>query len=148
MTSVDDYTLQRVYEWRKAGRSWSAISENLGKPVDRLRMMFQAPFPVISAPKPWSPTRFKEWSFWDHYRVVDDAQTLPDILAKVVEMYGFSADLIRSGSHSRAIAWPRQHFMFLAIEGGYSTPRIGKFLGRDHSTVIYGARTYKARVGK
>lgn len=39
-----------------------------------------------------------------------------------------------------------QEFYRLAIEAGYSTKAIGRFVGRDHSTVIHGARQSRKRL--
>jgi len=39
-----------------------------------------------------------------------------------------------------SVAHARQVVMALLVLAGLSTPKVGQALGRDHSTVIYGAR--------
>lgn len=50
-------------------------------------------------------------------------------------------------SSARYIAWPRQEFMARAYALGHlSYPQIGRFLNRDHSTCIFGAREHLKRI--
>ena len=49
---------------------------------------------------------------------------------------------LRSKDRSRRVARPRQVVMFLAREiTSNSLPQIGKYFGRDHTTVLHGHRT-------
>ena len=41
-------------------------------------------------------------------------------------------------SRKRNIAWPRQEFMLSARREGYSFPDIGRYLRRDHTTILTG----------
>ncbi len=61
---------------------------------------------------------------------------------------GITADEIMTGT-THHIAHARQDAMRRIREGlGYSLPRIGRFFGRDHSTVVYGLRASAARAGE
>ena len=64
-------------------------------------------------------------------------------LAKVVaRSHGIRVTDLTSPSRGRYAAYPRFTFEWIARNKlGYSTTQIGRFLGgRDHTTVIYGAR--------
>ena len=67
-------------------------------------------------------------------------------LAKVVaRRHGIRVTDLTSPSRGRYAAYPRFVFEWICREKlGYSTTQIGRFLGgRDHTTVIYGARQAK-----
>lgn len=50
-----------------------------------------------------------------------------------------------SPTQHRSIAWPRQHAMSECRDAGYSYAAIGRFFGRDHTTVIHGVRRHNDR---
>ena len=65
-------------------------------------------------------------------------QYMRTLLSEIADEHGFTPDEIKAKVRARKWAKPRQIFCYrAAIEGGLSTPTIGKFLGRDHSTVMY-----------
>jgi hypothetical protein len=69
------------------------------------------------------------------------AVRIADILYAVVDHFGVSKRTILSARRSRSISRPRQVAMFLAKELTYlSLPQIGRQFGKDHTTVIHGAR--------
>lgn len=76
-------------------------------------------------------------------------QRMADIIARVAEKHGVSISDIKGPSRLRMYAHPRQEAMSEMVDTGlWSTPNIGRVLGgRDHSTVIYGARAHKRRAG-
>jgi len=53
-------------------------------------------------------------------------------------------ELIGPKRHQRQ-ARPRQEAMFKMKELGHSHSEIGRFFGRDHTTVMYGVRAHEAR---
>ncbi len=68
------------------------------------------------------------------------------IATEVAGSYGMSLEEIRSPDKHADITRPRQHVMFALREAGYSMTRIGKFLQRDHTTVMFGAKAHAARI--
>lgn len=72
-------------------------------------------------------------------------QVLMDLIS---EAYKAPVHRLRSDSSVRLLVWPRQHFMTLAAENGFSTTQIGNFLGRDHTTVMHGIVAHRARVAR
>lgn len=70
---------------------------------------------------------------------------MADIAAEVATENLLSLAEIRSRAKMNAVARPRQEAMLRMIEAGYSTTQIGRFFGRDHSTVVHGAKVAQAR---
>lgn len=68
------------------------------------------------------------------------------IAEAVAAAHGLSVREMLGTSRRREVAWPRQDAMRLARTAGYSLPRIGRALGRDHSTVLYGVRRSEERM--
>jgi chromosomal replication initiator protein len=70
------------------------------------------------------------------------------IVAEVAEKHGLTVADLKGPSQRHAIAHPRQEAMWrLYMTGRYSYPAIGRLLGgRDHSTVMLGARKHDAKV--
>ena len=64
------------------------------------------------------------------------------VLAAVAEASGTSAGHLLGPGQARALARPRQLTMYLLRRhcAGASLPAIGHFMGRDHTTVLYGCR--------
>jgi hypothetical protein len=61
----------------------------------------------------------------------------------------FRVDIVEfiSDARHRDVAHPRQIAMLLAREfTKHSLPRLGKYFGRDHSTVLHGIRVAKRRL--
>jgi chromosomal replication initiator protein len=80
--------------------------------------------------------------------------TMRQIVADVAEIHGVSLEDLLGPSHKRKFAEARQEAMLWCIlqkrwDGlrAYSSPRIGAFFGRDHSTVLTGCRRAAQRLG-
>lgn len=71
---------------------------------------------------------------------------MADLLRRTAERHKLAASELKGNARIREIAWPRQEFMWLARQHGYSYPMIGRYLGLDHSTVIYGERAFQSRL--
>lgn len=74
--------------------------------------------------------------------------SLKDIAAIVAQEHGITlADIMSEETH-RVVARARQDAMLRQREiTGFSYPRIAKFWGKDHTTVLYAVRVAKARAG-
>lgn len=67
------------------------------------------------------------------------------IVQQVARETGVSAEAIRGTSRKREVAHARQRVMFLLRQRGWSYPRIGWQLNRDHTTVQHGVRAERER---
>lgn len=66
-------------------------------------------------------------------------QTGYDLLKRAARVFGLHADEIKGTSRARYICVARWALMTVLHEQGWSSPRIGRFLGnRDHTTVLNG----------
>ena len=73
---------------------------------------------------------------------------LPYFARIVCQKYALRIDDLKGRSRKQKLSWARQEFMALAhASGKLSMPQIGQFLGRDHTTVLWGIRAHKRRVG-
>lgn len=73
-------------------------------------------------------------------------QPMRHILEAVCEAFGFQARQIRGEQRDQGMCFARFAFVLLARREGYTYPRIGRFLHRDHSTAIHAARRAKELV--
>lgn len=72
--------------------------------------------------------------------------SLPSLLARVSAKTGLTEIAIRSRSQSASVSCARQEFYFIAAsETLYSTAEIGRFLGRDHTTILHGISAHCER---
>lgn len=79
-----------------------------------------------------------------------EAGMMHSIIGAVASEFGVTPKDLRSMKFRKFLAPPRQLVMFLAKEmTGFSWPMIGSFMrGRDHTTIIYGYRRTKERIGQ
>ncbi len=72
--------------------------------------------------------------------------TMAEITSETAAKHGVTVEALKGPKAARAVSWPRQEAMWLMREAGFSLNQIGRYLGgRDHATVLYGARTHLAR---
>lgn len=80
--------------------------------------------------------------------------SMASMVKEVADKHGLSVWDLKGYSRKRAVAHPRQEFMWRARQfrrpdGSYrySLHQLGRFLGgRDHSTIHYGAEAHEARM--
>ena len=68
------------------------------------------------------------------------------IARRVAHVTGVSISEIRGVSRTRDVARARQAVCFLSVQSGRSVSVVGRWLGKDHSTVIHGANAVKTRL--
>lgn len=71
--------------------------------------------------------------------------TMASLLEGVAFRYGLTVADLKGPRYTWRLAHPRQEFMYEARLIGKSYPQIGRFLGRDHTTVIHGVRAHLKR---
>jgi chromosomal replication initiation ATPase DnaA len=72
-------------------------------------------------------------------------QRLYNLAALAAYRAHFTVEDFQGPERHRPIAWARQDFMLSAERAGYSLSEIGRFLNRDHTTVLHGIRAAKKR---
>lgn len=74
---------------------------------------------------------------------------LKRIAEQVCEAHWLSRERLMGDSRRQWETRARQEFMWRAYQTGqFSLPTIGRFLGRDHTTVLWGVRAHQRRLGK
>ncbi len=73
---------------------------------------------------------------------VADARTIVDLVA---DYYGLTGAMLRSRRRTGSVSQARQVAMALLREQGLTYDAVGRILGRDHTTVIYGHTRIRCR---
>lgn len=73
------------------------------------------------------------------------SQSLACLIRIVANRAGITEADILGPSRLRKITEPRQFVMYLAHKRGMSLPKIGRIMGRHHTTVLHGIRAEEAR---
>jgi chromosomal replication initiation ATPase DnaA len=68
---------------------------------------------------------------------------MEQITARVSEEYKMSVRELRGASRARIFNEPRRIIWCEAHDNGYSYPVIGRFFGRDHTSIIYGVKAHE-----
>jgi hypothetical protein len=80
-----------------------------------------------------------------HSRIPTGPKT--KLINEVLDRSGVSRDELFGRSRHRIVTEVRQSAMFQLRELGYSYSSIGRFLNRDHTTILSGVRSYIMRHG-
>ncbi len=84
-------------------------------------------------------------------QIAPQRRTMPDICQTHARQAGLTVADMRGYRRTQALAWTRQDAMRVMYAHGYSSPQIGTYFRRDHSTVLSGIKASEARfasVGK
>ena len=74
-------------------------------------------------------------------------RALRQLVADIALIYGVTLTDIYSSRRSKVISAARHHVMFeISQRTEWSLPQIGRFLNRDHTTVLHGIRSHKLRI--
>lgn len=68
-----------------------------------------------------------------------------EIVRRTAISYGLSVEDLLGRSRSKMIVRARKEAMKAVYELGFSYPEVGRFFGRDHTTVMYLVKWKKAR---
>ena len=75
--------------------------------------------------------------------------TMHEIALEVCERYGVTLADLKGPRRLRLLSAARQEFMALAYELPHaSLPVIGRFLDRDHTTILHGVRRHRKTLHK
>lgn len=85
----------------------------------------------------------KVFSLWRG--MIEMPKTMREILAEVCADYDLDRDDMLSPARWQPLARARQDFMARATEAGKTRSAIGRFLHRDHTTVLHGVRAHARR---
>lgn len=69
-----------------------------------------------------------------------------ELAAAVAAEYAITLDDLRGPSARREYAWPRHELMRRALASGATASHVGRYLNRDHTTVLYGAQRARLRI--
>lgn len=122
--------------------SMTRLHETVG--LERYKAAMLATAQVLRAPKA-APT--PKLSFPERTRLPTRRIMIADIQAEVARHYQIPESEMRSPSHVRKVAWPRQVAIYLSRQlTGRSRTEIGNcFGGRDSSTIYTSCRAVEAR---
>jgi chromosomal replication initiation ATPase DnaA len=70
---------------------------------------------------------------------------MADIAQQVALDRGLKLDDLRNASRVRPICHARHEAMLQMVEAGFTVSQIGRFLRRDHTSVLHGAQVARAR---
>ncbi len=73
-------------------------------------------------------------------------ETMARIAKNVAEKHQISGHEMRSQRRLAPLVRARQEAMHLMKEAGYSTPQIGRYFRRDHTTVLHGVAMHETRM--
>ena len=69
------------------------------------------------------------------------------IVSKIARRYGLTLEDLKGSELRRDVSQPRQHAMWsIRRIFGWSLPQIGRYFGRDHTTILHGIRQHEARI--
>lgn len=83
-----------------------------------------------------------------HAKVVPKKIMFQQIVRAVCETAGVTQQSVMRRDRTSGPATARKMIMYLAYQRGMSTPQIGKFLDRDHTTVLAGIADIKRRIAR
>lgn len=70
-----------------------------------------------------------------------------DLIEIVAHEHDVTVEALKGCGRRKLLSWARQDFMHRAREAGFSSPRIGAFIGgRDHTTITHGVAQHARRL--
>lgn len=77
--------------------------------------------------------------------MADPRPTMASIVAEAAAQAGLSVEALRSPARRRPVAQARQQAMARMREVGFTTTQVGRFFGRDHTTVTHACKMVAQR---
>ncbi len=140
-----------MHQKRGAGVPWHHIAVMAGKPLSVFA-------PYIALERGYAATKAKRDAETEEAKKRTKAPVpgeifipppiMPALAEEIAGLYGVTVDDIMGPRRVRDINLARQHLMWILVqEPKFSTSKVGQFLaGRDHSTVLYGAKKHAERL--
>lgn len=79
-------------------------------------------------------------------RTLPDGRNALDVAGRIAERRGVLLEEALGPTHEHEASAARHEFWFVLRENKFSYPRIGKLVGRDHTTVMSGIRKHLRRL--
>ncbi|PIB91275.1 helix-turn-helix domain-containing protein [Caulobacter sp. FWC2] len=142
-----------MYQKRGAGVPWHHIAVMAGKPLSLFA-------PYIALERGYAATKAKRDAETEEAKAKKRTKApvpgeifvpppiMPALAEEIAGLYGVTVSDIMGIKRVRGISLARQHLMWvLTQDAKFSTSKVGQFLaGRDHSTVLYGAKKHAERL--
>lgn len=78
--------------------------------------------------------------------VVSRSRRMADFAALISAKHNITLEQLRGNSRCRELTRARHEFMYECHQAGHSFMAIGRYVNRDHTTCLYGARAHAARI--
>lgn len=78
--------------------------------------------------------------------VEPQTRTMARIASDIASDNNLTLEELKSRTHEWAVSHVRQYAYAEMLDAGFSASAVGRFFGRDHSTVAYGAKAARARM--
>lgn len=76
-------------------------------------------------------------------KMVKEDRDMDFIIAVITLKTGVTDDEIKGKGRKSRIVTPRQIFCKVAYMNGYSLKEIGRYINRDHTTILYSIKSYE-----
>lgn len=91
----------------------------------------------------------RDWIFMDHASGLSGKPLMRSIVEATAVDHGVASGDIMARDRTTEVAMARQDaYHRIQATGRFSYPAIGRFFGRDHTTVLHGVRRHRDRIAE
>lgn len=101
------------------------------------------PIASLSGKALWPRVSGGDWC--SQHKPAKDRFTINQIAETFCDRFDITIEQLTGATRTHDIAHLRQDFMLEAYDMGFNVSSIGRFLGRDHTTVLYGINRAKLK---